>query len=458
MCIRDSEQVAQARLGESALRLGRLVKERNALLAKGPGTGSSALQYTKEMQRLNTAIQGTRNSILRWGNESQRAGQLAFTGFNKAVTAMQQIKILPSGITADMRRMAFDFQKQMGRLMTPGQLSKFFKVALNLDTAPANSKMANFMRAWQNKQIKLSADVKIKTGKVAKLTNAEVLSLGKGPLKRSAIEVPVIPKLTQLPQGFKWKLKPPTVTPIAKPAAAALTMKNAFRNPIKQKIIADIPDAGRLSALGAQITAGIQAGMKSVTQLVEITKTTNFIVNRIENDLNKAAETASPSKRFARTVGSPIIQGILRGMADRPRIEKAAALTMNLLQGAWMTKRLDKIENKPEFDKDAYAKLIQQATDARKRFQEEHKKIDLIRSKGYSKKAAAMKAPVKAINIKDLIRDTNDQAKAFRVFNKSMAELSRNKRVPRAMLDSLAAMGSEGVKYIKMLALSLIHI
>lgn len=443
------QQIAQARIGEQQQLINNLL-QRRAELMKSSGRGEPG---GSTVATLTADIVKARAAIARWSGELTTADQKMRAGFNKTITVFQNLNMLPKKIAPQMRNMAFDFQKQLGRLMTPQQLSQFFKFALNLDTAPANNKMVQFMRSWQNKQIRMSADLKIKTGRTGNLTPAEILSQGKGPLRRAAIEVPINMKpALKLPPGFMGGIKVPPITPKGNPAPAKATLNNAFKKPITQPINVKIPNIGRLSQLGTDISAGIQQGMKDATQTVRIKRITDNIMNTYENSFKNSAEISSPSQRFARTVGKPIIDGIIQGILNKEKITRTAALTMDLFNGAFLQKRQMKIEaigDNREFDPLKLREYEVKYKLAIAKAKKSGKELDDVRVEQARKRVQQMKA--RQISTSDLIKDMQGQVKAMVQFNTSLARLTK-RGAPKGLLSDLRALGIDGLRYIKLLA------
>jgi TP901 family phage tail tape measure protein len=169
----------------------------------------------------------------------------------------------------------------------------------------------------------------------------------------------------------------------------------AFSAPIIQNI--DVRPPANLQGIGAQISAGIAAGMVSVEQRVTVTK----VINTIENHFKNEIEGGSPSRRFARTVGVPIMQGVIMGVLSMGgELKDAATQSIELFAGAWIQKR-------------------------------EEKK--------------------KKLSLQDLIKDTVQQRRAVVAVNRQLAQLVA-RGVPMQFVEQLAQMGTEGAKKIALLA------
>jgi TP901 family phage tail tape measure protein len=417
------ETNAHVRLAQEYQTMNRLIRERAAL-------------PTKQLQQgMDSAIDASAEKIGKFAAEIQKAEVIARRGFSTMVTKMQQLNMLPAGITPGMRNMAFDFQKQLGRVLNPAQMKKFFTFALNINTAPANNVMANFIRTWRAKKLRIDAEIKLKQG--GRLNQNEILALGRGPLKRKEIEVKT--KLIKPDmRGFN-ALKNLTANVKAKPTAipaAKKTLTGAFKAPITQQVKAAIPSPGQLAAMGAQISNGIKAGLHNVSQHVDIIKTT----------YQRELEIKSPSAWMAREVGVPISQGIIKGIIqDMPQLEKTAALSATLFAGTWLQKLEEKMS---EYDPLKAAELQAKADAARiKAAKKGASELDKIRSQQAQKAAAN----ARKVSVKDLIKDTQMQAKAMADFNRAIARLGK-RGAPAGLLDDLRELGVEGLKYIMLLS------
>ena len=444
------QRIALAQLGTAQLKHAELLQRRKVLeqqLAATPPRGRGLV--AAELDRLNQKIAASERQIKSWATEVNRGSLTAQTSFNKVITVLQNMNMLPKNITADMRRMAMDFQRQTGKLMTPDQLNKFFKIALNLDTGAANTKMRTFIGKWRAEKIKLSADIKIAAGKANQLTNAEILSQGKGPLKKGVLNIPTKLSKPKLAPGWMGGLKIPPIIPKAKPGPARTTIENAFKSPIKQSITVSIPNMGILASLGASIASGVAAGIYSSDA---VSNAMAAIVARARAAGGEAAGEGSPAKLFI-PLGQSMIDGIIKGLLQKEKIEKTASLVMDLFNGAFLQKKNQKIEaigDTGVFSQLKLDKYLQQQKDALAKFKKSKKQIDKIRADEFGEKAAKMRLR-KGLSFGDLLKDAKGQVRDMLAFNKSLDQLKR-KGAPRGLLDDLRELGIDGLKYIKLLA------
>ena len=449
------QQVALARLGEAQIKHEGLLKRRKQLegdLARQlatPGMGQGVADVQYELDQVNDKIAESERQIRDWAVEVNRGTATAQSGFNKMITVLQNLRQLPQKITPDMRKMAMDFQRQTGKLMGPGQLNKFFRIALGLDTGAANSKMQTFINKWRAQKIKLSADIKIAAGKAGSLTPAEILSQGKGPLKRGLLQIPTTIKPPKLPRGFMGGLKIPPIIPTAKPGKARMTIENAFKNPVIQHIDVSIPASGVLASLGANIVAGVAAGVAG-NNAISAAMVQKVIEARAAG--GAAVKEGSPAKLFI-PLGISMIDGIIKGMLQKNKIEKSAALVMNLFNGAFLQKKQQRIEaigDDLQFSQIKLDKYLQQQKDALVKFRKGKKQIDKIRAAEFGEKAQKMRQR-RPITFGDLLKDARGQVKDMVSFNRSLANLKK-KGAPKGLLEDLRSLGIDGLKYIQKLA------
>jgi TP901 family phage tail tape measure protein len=229
--------------------------------------------------------------------------------------------------------------------------------------------------------------------------------------------------------------------------AARANIAATFRKIITQRVNVKVNPANT-QPLGLAISNGIAAGIRAGFPNIDAA------IGELQAKTLRAAqlkfEVGSPSRLFEREIGAPIIDGMIKGILNKEKIERAATLTMTLFAGAFMQKRQELIDNNDKFDPLKLEKLEQQAEDARARYGKKKRNIDLIRAKEYERKAAEMRKHAKKLTVADLIKDTRQQAKEFKIFNNALKSLSI--RIPAQMLEDLRGLGIEGLQYIKLLA------
>jgi len=194
-----------------------------------------------------------------------------------------------------------------------------------------------------------------------------------------------------IPKGLRFPAFTfPSPEPQIKKAHAAA--QNAMK-PINAHIKVHPPGSGELAIIGGNITAGIQAGMTPVHQSV----VKDVTVNQFKNVLG----IHSPSTLMAKEVGIPLVEGIVKGILEsQGTIEKAATASITFFESA----------------------AIQKAQEAKKR-----------------------------ITNALLIGDVAMQAKTLTQFNNAIAKLGR-RRVPKDLVDQLAALGPDSAKFISQIA------
>jgi hypothetical protein len=110
-------------------------------------------------------------------------------------------------------------------------------------------------------------------------------------------------------------------------------VQQKFAKPITQHIKVTPPK--NLEAIGARISQGIQQGMQDVHQQVVIDK----VVNSIERGFLQSMEAKSPSRRFARTVGIPLVQGVIVGILSKAgEAADAAVFVLDQIEGKSVAK------------------------------------------------------------------------------------------------------------------------
>lgn len=168
--------------------------------------------------------------------------------------------------------------------------------------------------------------------------------------------------------------------------------QNAMK-PINAHIKVHPPGAGELATIGAGISAGIQANMPAVHQSVVRDVTVNPFLRTLG--------IKSPSSVMHKEVGIPMVQGIVQGiLSQKGQVEKSATATIAFFESA----------------------AIQKAQEAKKK-----------------------------ISNALLITDMSMQAKTLTQFNNAISKLGR-RRVPKDLIDQLAALGPDQAKLISQIA------
>ncbi len=275
--------------------------------------------------------------------------------------------------------------------------------------------------------------------------------------KRDVAKQKVQAKIQVLWTGMKGMLTSGGVsaTKDAKAAQAKAAQWYAS-HPAKLKTIVIPPDTSILMGVGIQMVGGIAKGMRDKNAIAAAKAAATYVANQIEGVYKAIIQSSSPSKRFAKTVGAPITLGIAAGMlapSNKPVIEASAAATINLFQGALITNLESTNKKLSKRTKLQIKKWLATADAEMARYNKTKKKgggkeVDLLNAQANRAKAAAK---VQKVTIKDLIKDTQNQANMLVKFNKLMGTLT-SRGLPMDFLAQLEAMGTDGVKYMQMLA------
>lgn len=342
---------------------------------------------------------------------NQEAAAKMKSPWNKAIRDLMSGGFIPKAPQRVIDSM-MGFAQHLGRQMTKKEMTMFIRAELD---PKALAKASADMRAWIKKQ----------------RTEATVASkVGKG--------------LANIGQEFVKTFLPNLKPQAQKSAQAAQKAAVEFyaKHPAHMKTQVLPPNISRLRRVGEDISAGIQQGMDAKG----VEETVTLIVNRYVKSFKTATESHSPSRKFAREVGKPIVEGISQGVLKGiPGLEKTAYLTMDLFAGAFLQAREQAFA---QFDKDPLKmKLyLERADQEMARYRKTHNRADLLLAEQNRKKAQQV-AP---ISMKDLIKDTQQQAAAMAKFNREIKQL--RPKIPRDMLEAIEAMGIQGLKYLTLLA------
>lgn len=414
-------------LGAAQVRLNSLHRERTRLMQqlqaieKGEaptvrgGMVANQSQLAKQLEDVNRRIKLTQATWQRYLAGIRQGSAGLQTNFNKIVAGFTRLGQLPKVSPRAIQDM-FKFALQKGRMLTLPEMRAFIKAEIDPKSAPAAIRRFIAQMNRQRVQLKVKAELDKKSA-----------ASGKNFLK--AIGDPSV------------KIKIPSVTAQAKKQHNQVAA--VFRKTIPQTVKIKVSPPNFYN-IGFQIASGIGNGIDAGTASVVI-PAVNRLIAATQRAAAARAEVKSPSRLFARTIGIPIVQGIIRGMlSQQNQIEKAAILTIDLFNGAFLQARQDAVK---DYDPLKAEKLLQQADDAMKRFRKKHHKIDLIRAKEYQRKAEK----VDPIGIKDIIKDTEQGARKMEQFNQAIARLAK-RGAPKQMLEDLRNLGIEGLKYILLLA------
>jgi TP901 family phage tail tape measure protein len=285
-----------------------------------------------------------------------------FSGVVTQLAKMGQIKMPGAKVMSDL----FNTAKRAGRMLTIPEMKAIIRAELDPRAArriPGD--IRKLFAGVKTQRIKVEAEQT--AGKKAARTLSKTFS------------------------SIKFAM--PALTGAEKAARSAHgKVASIFSKTIHQKVTVDQPK--NLGAIGASISAGIQAGMTPITATV--------IEKVIKAPIEKSIRKGSPSRWAAEEVGKPIMQGIVKGLLDDvPKLEKAATAAITLFQSA----------------------AIQKAQEGKKKVTD------------------AM-----------LIGDVRGQTRLLTQFNNAIARLQR-RHVPRAMVDALAALGPDAAKFISQISM-----
>jgi hypothetical protein len=279
--------------------------------------------------------------------------------FNQAVQGLARLGNfkMPS---AKALKDLFSIATQKGRMLTIPEIKAVIRAELN--PADIRRMPAQLQRQFRTAiKIRVTADTKAGASAVGDLV---------GKLKGGTQKVKI------------------TAQADTKQAKAAF---QALRTPITKTV--NLKTSVDPTTFGAQISAGIEAGLRPIHQQV--------IEDVIKNPITKAIRSHSPSLWARDEVGVPIVQGIALGiLGQKGTIEKAATASITFFESA----------------------AIQKAQEAKKKIS------DAL-----------------------LIGDISMQAKTLTQFNNAISKLGR-RRVPRELVDQLAALGPDQAKFISQIA------
>lgn len=332
-------------------------------ISKRAGQQRSQLNDLLRIQQRSPLTPGIQNTIdllrtslkqLESQAEASASGmERAFTTVVRGLSKIGTIPKLPRNAIRDM----FQISKMQGRMLTIPEM----KAVIRAELDPRSIRqMPARLQGLFKKAVKIRVEADVQAQKAQKALG-KLSIFGAHPFS-------------------KVKITAEANTGKAKKALDKL------RTPIHKRVIVDPP--ANLAQIGAQISAGIQAGITPVH------------VQVIKDSIQKDLEIHSPSMWAAREIGKPISQGIALGILQAAgEIEKAATITMELFQGTVLSKLDEK------------------------------------------------KKPTAALLIKDL----QAQVKAYTQFNNNLRRLSR-RGVPTELVDELAKLGPEAAGKIAILA------
>jgi hypothetical protein len=434
----QKQRTAITQLGAVSNRLNML--QRLQALFNRRQAGGASLQLVEQINKLRKALdipegfidQGqidrriaeTTASYNRYIAGVRTGGTRLQREFRNVVTSLSRMKVLPK-LPPNAVQDMFRFALKKGRALTIPEMRAFIKAEIDPKSAPAAMRKFVAQMNKQRAQVKVAAEVKQKQTKLTK-DFGKAIGTFTATIKIPSAKKDADAKQKQIAQVFK-----PT---------------------INQKIKVNVVPPNFFN-LGYQIASGVGAGIDTGTNQVIIPA-----VDRMIEQINRAAiakaQIGSPSKLFERTVGIPIIQGIIKGMlSKKPEISKTAAIIIDLFNGAFLQKkqqRIDSIGDDLQFSQTKLDKYLQQQKDALAKFKKSKKKIDEIRAKEFGEKADKMRLR-KGLNFADLLKDARGQVKEFVAFNNALSKLQK-RGVPKTLLDNLRDLGVDGLKYIKLLA------
>jgi TP901 family phage tail tape measure protein len=173
----------------------------------------------------------------------------------------------------------------------------------------------------------------------------------------------------------------------------------------------------KASSLGAQLDAGVAAGITSNTVLLNSAMTA--AVNGAVAAGVKAAKPGSPSKVTRKKIGDPMLQGILAGLTNKKAINDAANQAVSTMIDAFTSAR--------STFQDQMGVLFAGPT-----FLNPNKQPDNLQMKiDWGER----------LNIKDLSGDLNAQVRQFSNFQNSLRKLDRRKGTSFGFIDAIKQLG-----------------
>lgn len=418
-----------ANLGKQSQLLAKLRAHRASMATSGQDKViyGDGLTGEKDAQALDRAITRTaqRMDVLR--TKSIAGANALAANFSTAITnlaKLNNIRVSPTAIT-DM----FNFALKKGRMITIPEIRAF----VNAEVSPkALAKVRGDIRAAINAG---QGARNIAAGRASvvtikpKIAKSWMDSLAKSPVNIRSLVIP--PRNVQ---------------------AVHNNVAKVFRKNIIQRItISPGPGAAhaRGVAIGAALAQGAASGIDANAQAV-----INAAVSMVDQAATAArahAKIKSPSRLFADTVGKPIGQGIAMGILEaRGDIQKAAALTIDIFQGALLSNFTPgKKATKLQIERAVHSLTTAQASLAKKhgdtvsnrqRVQIAKDNLAALRGKGGKSITPAM-----------LTKDLQGQLKTYQQFNNGLDKL-RKRKVPNALLEQLSALGVSGSSNIAKLA------
>lgn len=353
----DAYTAGLAKFVPAAQRVKALQKELATLQARPTGQVFGE-QTSRQIANVRAQLKGAIDEM--------RTGAMGLERvFKGVVNQFVRMGAIPKPSRAAMSDM-FNMTKGLGRMLTRAEMRAVIKA--ELDPA-ARRKLPADIRAIFNQVRTQRIKVTIEQAAAKKAAVNFARSIGTTPAKLRAI-----------------------LQPFGRDAKKEHDKAATFLKPLKQHIKVLPPT--NLAQIGANISSGIEAGLRPITQQV--------IRSVTVDPFNAALGSHSPSRVMAREVGIPIVQGIIMGILSQAgQITKTATIVANLFSGTVLNK-----------------------------FDETKKK----------KITAAI-----------LTKDLQSQLGEYRKFNNALAKLTR-RGVPKELVDQLAALGPEAANNIAKLA------
>ncbi len=403
-----------------------------ATLRATPARGGIAgLDKIQRITDLENKLKGLKGGLQALETRAQTTGRVLRTSFQNVIKDLQAGAMLPQKISKGAMDAALRLALSKGRMLTIPEIKAVVKAYAD---PVALRKAASDIKAAV-KGVKVDIQINKLTAQRTNLKGQIQKAMHTGDTSTVAKLRVALEKVDKT---------------LADAQALRKKVAQTFAPRIKQHVDVKVHPANT-EPLGAAISQGIARGIISGFDDIDAA------ISQLQAKTLRAAqlkfEVGSPSRLFEREIGKPIIDGIIRGILNKNKIERTAALAMDLFNGAFLQKKQQKIDaigDNKEFDPLKLKRYEQQALDALARFKKTHKAIDKIRAEEYQKKAKMMKAR-KGLDITDLIKDAKGQVQAMLTFNKSLEKLKK-RGAPVGLLNDLRALGIDGLKYIKLLA------
>lgn len=421
-------------------RVNKLQKEYNFLISPVARTRAGNFEGSvQNIKRVGAELEKQKGILATFGAYARSQANEFGKALNKVLTDIgrtdSRLKLRPR-IDLNVANMKRDLQHailSLGRV-TPGQLKLLIAAELDprlVATLPAKLRAA--LRGAQKQRVIIDADVRIK--KQATIAAGR----NQSQIQRMMGLAPIV--------NIEARLKSAGLAQQGQTAHGVISKKFPT---ILQHVKVQIPPAGALSALGADISSGIASGLHDI----DVTITKHF--ENIVTTYRKVGKMQSPSRVMASEVGKPIVQGIAQGILQNAGLlDKATIITFDdmfakmrqvsdtqitLFAGQYMQKIEESIKPLTKIQEGRLADLQAKLAAGKKMSQAQLASMHQLESRQTGK--------LRGI---DLTRDTQGQLTQLRLFNQGIQQLV-NRGAPVELLNQLRDLGVDGTKYITQLA------